>query len=110
MSGLSSTSKMSTAASLVRGRLGVNVKRKEQNASLRLTFYASRFTLSATIVPQLWVDPPNQCRIGHTTNGQQIGRQAHRDAALFAQCVDLIEGIDHNLLELGVDIDFIPEE
>jgi len=58
----------------------------------------------------LGVNASDQHRIGDPSHGQQVGGQTHRNTAFFAQRVDLFEGVHHDLFELSVHVELVPEE
>src|SRR4029077_12832646 len=62
------------------------------------------------VTPRLWIYAPNHRRVGDPLDGERIGGQAHVDALVHGRVKDVVEGARDDVVQLGVDLLFLPEE
>src|SRR5437660_1373477 len=62
------------------------------------------------VTPRLWIDPSNHRRVGNPLHGKRVGGQAHVDSLVHRGVKDVVEGARDDVMQLGVDLLFLPEE
>ena len=65
--------------------------------------------ISRGLRPRLRVEAAHRGGVGDALDGQQVGRRAHVHAFAEAHRQDVLERLDHDPLELVVDLGLVPE-
>src|SRR5258705_12860634 len=70
---------------------------------------SQRWQFCAWYRTTLGIEPPGRGRLGNALDGETVGGHPHAHALARVDVPGLLEGLDHDLLELRVDLVLLPE-
>src|SRR5712692_3455769 len=94
----------------MKGTWGASRRATSEPSGLDTPVISTRRGWKGVTDPRLWIDSPDCRCVRHALYRQRVSREAHVDALVDRGVEDLVERPRDHMVQLGVDLLFLPEE